>query len=308
MINNDNKWVKLGRLLSSDKDSKWIVSHVGASCVRKINTDKYEVYFTGRDIQNRSVICRSDLSFEGEEFQFEFNDNIVFGHGELGAFDENGVSYPYIVDVDSEVFMYYVGWMPTVLTPFQNHLGLAKLDGSTFKRVSRAPIMERNNEDYLSMGSACVIIEEGVWKMWYTSFVRWEKSNQNSKHSYVIKYATSKDGISWNRNDVVCIKPIYDGEHSIGRPSVVKHGGKYHMWFCYRGDDYKIGYAYSDDGISWTRSDENTGVELSSSGWDSKGMAYPYVFQRAGRLYMIYCGNRYGEGGMGLAVLELDKG
>jgi hypothetical protein len=35
-------------------------------------------------------------------------------------------------------------------------------------------------------------------------------------------------------------------------------------------------------------------------------IAYPFVFDHAGDRYMLYSGNGYGRGGMGLAVLEQD--
>ena len=80
------------------------------------------------------------------------------------------------------------------------------------------------------------------------------------------------------------------------------------MWYCHRGTDYlyRIGYAVSPDGLSWTRRDAQTGINVSESGWDSELMAYPFVFDHAGNRYMLYAGNGYGRDGMGLAILEQD--
>jgi hypothetical protein len=76
------------------------------------------------------------------------------------------------------------------------------------------------------------------------------------------------------------------------------------MWYSYRGESYRIGYAESHDGIQWTRRDEEAGIEVSDGGWDSEMICYPCVFDHEGQRYMLYNGNGYGKTGIGLAVLE----
>ena len=76
------------------------------------------------------------------------------------------------------------------------------------------------------------------------------------------------------------------------------------MWYASRGDSYRIGYAESKDGLTWTRKDHESGIDVSESGWDSEMLAYPYVFAHEGDYYMLYNGNDYGKTGIGLAVLE----
>jgi predicted GH43/DUF377 family glycosyl hydrolase len=76
------------------------------------------------------------------------------------------------------------------------------------------------------------------------------------------------------------------------------------MWYSYRGRSYRIGYAESDNGIEWVRKDEEVGIDVSESGWDSEMIEYPYIFDHEGQRYMLYNGNGYGRTGIGLAVLE----
>jgi hypothetical protein len=73
---------------------------------------------------------------------------------------------------------------------------------------------------------------------------------------------------------------------------------------CFRGDAYRIGYAESPDGYTWTRMDDRAGIEASVDGWDSEMIEYPHVFEHDARLYMLYDGSRYGRTGFGLAVLD----
>jgi hypothetical protein len=202
--------------------------------------------------------------------------------------------------------MYYVGWSPTVMTNFHNHAGLAKAPVGTdrFVRVSRAPILPTTDAEPFGTGSACVLRENGRWRMWYTVWLRWGKPGEH-KHYYVIRHAESGDGIHWKRDGTICINYKDDGEYAIGKPSVLKIAGRYHMWYVYRGEQYRIGYAHSTDGVTWERRDDLAGLDVSASGWDGKAVSYPHVFEAKGALYMLYCGNEYGKEGLGLARLEL---
>jgi hypothetical protein len=64
-----------------------------------------------------------------------------------------------------------------------------------------------------------------------------------------------------------------------------------------------LGYAESPDGITWTRKDDEVGIDRSAEGWDSLMMEYPFVYEHRGRKHMLYNGNGFGETGFGHAVL-----
>jgi len=306
MLNVRGRWKKLGRILQADAAREWMATYTGPSfAAPRADTDVVDVYVTGRDSRNRSRIGVITIDPGHPPAPLAIGDEAVFDLGELGAFDENGVSYPWIVDAGDAQYMYYVGWMPTVLTPFQNHVGLAVRNGDRdWRRVSRAPILPRTDEEYLSIGSTAVLREDDRWRMWYTCFRRWGRGPTEPKHVYVIKFAESRDGLHWDRPNRVCIETSSPDEFSIGRPSVLRENGLYHMWFSYRGAEYRIGYAWSENGIDWTRRDDLAGIDVSASGWDSEGICYSHVFRWKDALYMLYCGNHYGRDGLGLAVLE----
>ena len=301
-----NNWEKLGRILAPDPKIEWMSTFTGASYAVPTEQDYlFDVYVTGRDSSNRSLIGRVQLVLQNHPRITAIDPQPVLSYGTLGAFDENGVSYPCLVQYQNQLRLYYTGWMPTVLTPFQNHLGMAVKQGNSFKRFSHAPILQRTNEDFLSTGSVCVQFDEGIWKLWYTSFINWGSEPGEAKHRYIIKYATSKNGIDWVRDNQVCIDLENKDEHSICRPTIYKYLNFYHMWYSYRGKYYKLGYAVSEDGITWTRSDDDVGLTLSPTGWDSQSQCYPNVFRCGEYLYMLYCGNEYGREGLGLARLKL---
>ncbi|MEZ4873761.1 MAG: hypothetical protein R2827_16270 [Bdellovibrionales bacterium] len=299
------KWKKLGRILDAVPDVSWLASLAGPAFARPLGSNQLEVFISGRDTNNVTRIGRAVFTV-GEKVSIEsIDDEALLDIGELGAFDENGVSYPWIIEKDESEYLYYVGWMPTVKTPFQNHLGLAqrKKGNGQFTRVSRAPILARTDADWASIGSCCVLKDKIHWRMWYTSFQRWGQPGEH-KHYYHIKMATSDDGIHWQRDNHVAIDFKDQGEYAIGKPCVVHWQGQYHMWYSTRGEQYRIGYAQSQDGLTWIRKDEEVGIDLSGSGWDSQSQCYAQVFEFKNTLYMIYNGNDYGRGGLGLAVLE----
>lgn len=308
MINNLNKWEKLGRFIEPSPEVSWMATFTGPSFASpQKNSSLVDVYITGRDIKNRSLIGKIVVNLKDLSKIVSTSQDPIFNLGELGCFDENGVSYPLIVESGNVRYLYYVGWMPSVLTPFLNFIGLAKapLNSDDFVRVSRAPILGRTNEEPFSTGSAFVLKEE-KWKMWYTSFLKWGEKENDHKHYYVIKYAESIDGINWKRKNKICINIADPSEYSICKPSVLKIKGKYHMWYVYRGEQYRIGYAHSDDGINWERRDDLVGIDVSSFGWDSVAMSYPHVFKYDKYLYMLYCGNEYGKEGLGIAKLKIN--
>ena len=78
------------------------------------------------------------------------------------------------------------------------------------------------------------------------------------------------------------------------------------MWYCYAigNGGYRMGYAESEDGIRYERKDQEVGIDVSESGWDSEMVCYPFVFNHKGQKYMLYCGNGYGKTGFGYAILE----
>ena len=106
------------------------------------------------------------------------------------------------------------------------------------------------------------------------------------------------------RNDVTAVGLQHPGEYVACRPSVIHENGVWHMWYCWRGPHYRLGYAVSHDGARFERRDADLDVARSSDGFDSYEQCYPHVFRHEGALYMLYCGNGYGREGFGLARLR----
>jgi hypothetical protein len=303
-MNGRQRWIKQGLIFCPSPGLDWLQTHAALPVVEQTG-DSCRVYFSGRDARGRAQIGFFGVDLNDLKTIKQVSATPVLTLGPLGAFDDSGVTTSCIVNHEGRKYHYYSGWSLGVTVPFYFYIGLAisEDDGQTFQRVSPSPILERNQVDPYLTASPFVLIEDGTWRMWYVSATGWEKDGDRIRHRYHIKYAESKDGIIWDRKGIVCIDYQSADEYAFARPWVVKDGNLYKMWYSYRGAAYRIGYAESGDGITWTRKDDEAGIDVSETGWDSEMIEYPCVFDHRGTRYLFYNGNGYGETGIGAAIL-----
>lgn len=309
----------LGRIFEPGGEREWMKTHAALPATLPLRSGQLRVYFATRDEQSRARIGWLDLNLGSareiggmlsspDRFHPAAIASVskapVVDLGPLGAFDDSGVTTGCVVKLAGAAYLYYTGWSLGRTVPFYYAVGLAvgDDDGATFQKVSSAPILDRSDVDPYLVASPCVLIEGGVWRMWYVSGVRWEMHNNVPRHYYHIRYAESRDGLHWTRTGRVCVDFASPNEYAIARPTVVRDGRLYRMWFSCRGQAYRLGYAESVDGVSWTRRDDLAGLDATADGWDSEMICYPHVFDHAGRRFMLYNGNGYGRTGLGLAV------
>ncbi len=302
------KWKKRGLIFEPRAQYDWVITHASTPFALYLSNDRYRIYFGGRNKENKTQQGYIEVKLQDSIKITYLSPKPVLRVGRPGLFDDSGVLAPWIVRHGELLYMYYTGWAQGVSVPYYAAIGLAiSYDGGrTFKRYSRAPIMDRNDFDPYLTQAACVLKEENVWRMWYVSAKDFRVENGRPIYYYNIRYAESEDGIHWRREGITCIDFRYKGETRIGRPCVRKEDGIYKMWYSYAITSYRIGYAESEDGIHWKRKDEEAGIDVSESGWNSEMICYPFVFEHAGRKYMLYNGNSYGKTGFGYAILETE--
>jgi hypothetical protein len=264
----------------------------------------HRVYFSGRDEQGRARIGFFETDLRNPGAPVRVSERPVLDIGALGAFDDSGVTTSCLVEDGGQRYLFYTGWSLGVTVPFYLAAGVARSNdgGATFERVSAAPILPRSVSDPYLTASPWVLVEGGVWRMWYVSGSRWDMGPEGPRHHYDIRYAESRDGLDWRPTGRVCVTYERPDEHAFARPCVVKDGGFYRMWYAVRGERYRLGYAESKDGLVWERKDHLAGLEPAATGFDSEMLCYPCVFDEGGRRYMLYNGNDYGRTGIGLAV------
>lgn len=300
------RWRKLGRVYLPDGRKPWMQSYAANPIAEHIKDDRFRVYFSARDDRNRSSISFVEIDLAEPGRILREADEPVLGPGEMAMFDDSGASIGCIVPVGEKRYLYYMGWHLTVVVPWQNALGLAISEGpdQPFRRVSKFPIVPLDELDPYTISYPWVVREDGRFRMWYGSNIAWGARKEDMRH--LIRYAESADGIHWDRRGHVAIDFESASEYAICKPCVVKDADHYRMWFCSRGPSYRIRYAESTDGLTWTRRSDPAPIDVSADGWDAEMIEYPHVFDHRGRRYMLYAGNGFGRTGFGLAVLEVD--
>jgi hypothetical protein len=292
-------WQRIGRLFEPTGQADWLQTHAALPTVLETSGDRVTLLCAGRDSQGRGNIGSIEVSLLGNTPPL-IAPQPLLAPGQLGAFDDAGVLPACVVTAGDRKLLYYTGVMLGKSVPFYYAIGLAVCEGDAWTRVSSAPLLDRNAVDPLLTASPCVLFDEGRFRMWYVSGVRWEARDDGPRHYYNIRYAESHDGLHWEREGLVCIdfKP---GEYALARPCVRRDADRYRMWFPYRGERYRIGYAESDDGLTWVRNDDAIRFVGNAQPWESEMQCYPWVFDAEGARWMLYNGNGYGSSGFGIA-------
>lgn len=304
----NSKWQKLGLIYCPAGEIAWMNSHAAVPIAQCLEGDLFKIYFSSRDKQNRSYTGYVVIDIKQPDKILELSDKPVLSPGALGEFDDSGAMATWLSQKNGKQYLYYIGWNLGVTVPFRNSIGLAVSEnGEDFTRYSSGPIVDRNMFEPHFCASCCVLPEKDYWHMWYLSCTGWQMRNGKPVHKYHIKYAKSRDGINWERAGRVAIDFANEQEFAISRPTVLNDEDRWRMWYSFRGESYRIGYAESEDGLKWSRLDSQAGIDVSLTGWDSEMIEYPFVFDHDGQRYMLYNGNGYGKTGFGLAVLESAK-
>jgi hypothetical protein len=240
----------------------------------------------------------------------------VMDLGSSGSFDEHGTMVAEVINVEGRLFMYYMGWQrsDSGSIPYKVKLGLAISDdqGKSFLRYSTFPLIDVDEIDPISIGNVAIRHEHGSWRMWYTSYTRWEFGGEKPTPEYEIKYATSLDGLKWEKTGIVCLEE--DELGGVATPTLwFSIDNSYYLWYGYRKPfeldgtvgKYKIGFAHSYDGVEWQRKNGDFKFDSSGQDWDREMICYPALLPVGTKLYLFYCGNQFGKTGFGVAYTEI---
>lgn len=301
-------WKKLGQLYTPKSGGRHpkLISHAANPLPVYMEGDVYRIFFSGRDELNRSSVGAVDVDiFQRKvikEHHFPF-----FEHGPTGSFFSDGISIGNCYEADGIRYMLFMGWQNPTNGHWRGDIGrLIVTPQLTLELDSPEPFMGNNPVDPISLSYPWVLARpSGGFHMWYGSTLTWDAGNSEMLH--VIQHASSDDGRNWNRTGLAVPYELGRAQ-AFSRPTVVMSDcGDFEMWFSYRsgaGEKYRIGHARSMDGKKWELDLNSARIDVSSSGWDSEMIEYPFAFYHSGALYMLYNGNGYGKTGFGLAVRD----
>ena len=149
--------------------------------------------------------------------------------------------------------------------------------------------MVMDNEPYpqydsRNINSPHVVYANGQYHLYYSAF------SLDSSLPGTIAYATSADGINWNKHGVVLdvgVAGAYDSA-DVTSPVVLFDGTSFEMFYRARdASDHSIAYATSSDGLNWQKMGQVSSLGLDSYlvGAFKEGDSYGLWYSRSGDLY-----------------------
>ncbi len=307
-------WIKKGVIFVNQNKYGWDKSHAQVPVVDIVEEGLLRIYYSSRDKKGNSFPSYIEADANNPSKVIYTHSKPILKLGLIGSFDESGIMPTCIINKGKLKYLYYIGWSEKKTVPYQNSIGLAisKDNGNSFSKFSDGPIIGMSHIDPYFTGSFYVLRDKNLYRGYYLSCIRWELFDKKLEPIYILKYAESYDGIFWSICNERALELIKD-EGGLARPSVIKEGSLYKMWYAKRKkseyrtnikNSYRIGYAESNDGKNWKRLDKKSGIDISKHGWDSQMITYPHVIRVGSRLIMFYNGNGFGKSGFGYAVWE----
>ena len=164
-------------------------------------------------------------------------------------------------------------------------------DGISWTEYAGNPVLdvgEAGSWDDERVYKPYVIFDGSTYHMWYSGL-----DGTNTR----IGYATSSDGIIWTKyaaNPVLVLgsSGTWD-DMFVESPCVLYDGNIYHLWYTGGESPYifRIGYATSLDGISWTKYAGNPVLDIGAAGnWDNPRAQEPDVLFDGEKYHMWYTG------------------
>ena len=276
------------RTVPGDWNGDWIGS---LSVIR----DRYAYrmwYSAGNDIDGESIGYAD--SPDGIHW-FQPYPTPLLRPGALNAWDEVSAANPTVLSTATGFHMWYVG--SNVFG--ERAIGHAtSSDGLKWQKYDGNPVLYPDAADADSFGFPTVTQNGlGDYKMWYSG-------------GGDIWLATSSNGLNWAKHlETPALRPGTPGDWDDARvyaPVVVANPGKYKMWYVGEGGaetGSRIGYAWSSNGLTWTKSLTNPVLVGRDGYWEESTVAHPAVIAEGPASYqMWYRGGSHGQQAMGQAT------
>jgi formylglycine-generating enzyme required for sulfatase activity/predicted GH43/DUF377 family glycosyl hydrolase len=261
------------------RSGEWDDKGCGCFSIVEIN-DRLHLYYmaSGRKNSWQIGLATSDNGIHWQRSSA----NPVLSPGPAGGWDQNAVSMPYVLNDAGRLSMIYSG------AGRGGGFGRAtSSDGVTWKRHGKAPVMR-------GVGGSmdpCLRKIDDRYVLWYVG---------QQGLSFRIFQATSKDGITWQKNPRPVLslgqKGHYDDTSHAG-PVVLQIGTNYYMFHLGGSSQgWSIGLAHSPDGVTWTKYTANPILETGDPDeWDSGSTLSLDVHYRNDRFHLWYAASRREE-------------
>jgi predicted GH43/DUF377 family glycosyl hydrolase len=247
----------------------------------------YKMWYT--NLYNSGV---SDIWYAASTDGINWNytdSSVVLTVGPANSWDSYSVCAGAIIKVGSVYYLYYngVGW-----NGGPSSIGLAtSSDGIHWQKNSNPVLLASQSE--VQVGVSGILLKDGKYYLYYTMH----------KHpNCTISLATSVDGINWDKypgNPVLQVNQSWEGA-DIYSASYIYDAGIFTMVYMNK-DATGFGLAYSSDGITWQKDNNNPFFvpQNSSKHWASN-IAYPDFHKINSGYWIYYTGYTYDVGAIGI--------
>jgi len=244
--------------------------------------EKYKMYFSWRPKHSIAV------TESGDGIHWT-TPQILIGPTKTGW--EDDINRPGVVKHGGMYHMWYTG-------QFNGHssIGYAiSKDGLAWKRQDK-PVLEADRPwEKVAVMCPSVLWDEKAheFRMWYSGGDQYEPD--------AIGYATSPDGIAWEKRET----PVFEADpasrwerYKVTACQVIEWKGWHYMFYIgFRDIDHaQIGIARSRDGVSnWQRLKSNPIISPTVDGWDADACYKPFVlYDKIGERWMLWYNGRHG--------------
>lgn len=204
--------------------------------------DRFHMWYTAGP-RNSSYRIGYATSNDGYRWERQNGGEPVLGTGDKGKFDDRMVLHPAVArDEDGLLHMWYNGVGPQ--TDFRVGHATSR-DGIEWERQNDGdPVLVPRTvggRKEIYVYNVMVLVENGVYRMWYSSALDITPKGRYALHGNGIVYAESRNGTDWTRDDAITLLSGDEGEedaYACFAPYVVRRGDS--LWMYYSmGSEYQ---------------------------------------------------------------------
>src|SRR3546814_12179878 len=110
------RWRRLGRIFEASGQQDWMRSHALLPFAEPLDRDRFRIWFSPRDAENRSHVAWLEIDIKRPEEVLHLPERPTLAPGPRGAFDDCGTTGSWLVETPTRRNLFYNGWnrSPTV--------------------------------------------------------------------------------------------------------------------------------------------------------------------------------------------------
>ena len=264
------------------KDADDVVKYSGESSIEVFGGINIDVNLSLTPVQNSIGGINITVSWGESLIWIDYVSNPLLSSSGA-SWDMYGIYNRSMLVEGDTIKMWYCGMGNSSST----HIGYAySTNGVQWIRNS-SPVMypTPNSWDNLAVTSAGAIMKEnGQYRLFSGG---WTHSSSN----FHIGLATSIDGKNWTKYPNIVLAGTSGWEYKVVPQAVLKINNQYYLYYSgvnyLMTPSYRIGLAISNDGITFTRYNNNPIMEQSLP-WELNGIYSPHIYQEDNVFKMIY--------------------